>query len=44
MFWCDEKLILGYRYKNKKLYSLSIMEENDDVNEEGTREDNSFFS
>ena len=33
-FWCDEKFIPGHRCQNKKLYSLCIVEDNEEGSEE----------
>jgi hypothetical protein len=32
-FWCEEKFVPGYRCKNKKLYSLYIVEDDNDMEE-----------
>jgi hypothetical protein len=34
-FWCNDKFVSGHRYKNKKLYSLSIVEDRDEEVEDG---------
>jgi len=33
-FWCDEKFISHHRCRNKRLYSLSIVEEDEGFTEE----------
>jgi len=40
-FWCDDRFIPSHRYKNKKLYSLCIVEdeEGDEDTDEDTDED-----
>jgi len=33
-FWCDNKFVLGHRCRNKKVYSLSVVEEEEGILEE----------
>jgi len=33
-FWCDEKFVPGHRCKNQKLYSLCIIEDEEENSEE----------
>ena len=38
-FWCDDKFVPGHRCKNKRLYSLSILEEEEETNGEEIQEE-----
>jgi hypothetical protein len=38
-FWCDDKFVPGYRCKNKRLYSRSILEEEEETNGEEVQEE-----
>jgi len=38
-FWCDDKFVPGHRCKNKRLYSLSILEEEEEINGEEVQEE-----
>ena len=39
-FWCDDKFVLGHQCQNKRLYSLYVVEEEEECNEgEGVMED-----
>ena len=46
-FWCDEKFIPGHRCKNKRVYSLCIMEDEDNSEgegQEGSEDDPNVFT
>ena len=38
-FWCDDKFVPGHRCKNKRLYSLSILEDEEETNGEEVQEE-----
>ena len=38
-FWCDEKFVPGHRCRNKKVYSLSVIEEEEGFQEEEVAEE-----
>lgn len=38
-FWCDEKFVSRHKCRNKRLYSLSIMEEDEGFTEEEASEE-----
>jgi hypothetical protein len=38
-FWCDDKFVPGHRCKSKRVYSLSVLEEEEGVVEEEVTED-----
>jgi len=36
-FWCDEKFALGHRCKTKRLYSIRIIDDEEDTEEEDNK-------
>jgi hypothetical protein len=41
-FWCDEKFVPGHRCRNKKVYSLSVVEEEEVYQEEEVEAEEAF--
>jgi hypothetical protein len=41
-FWCDEKFVPGHRCRNKKVYSLSVVEEEEVCQEEDVEVEEAF--